>query len=42
MQATELDLSLADVWYLCAGVSMKRTVLNWLAGKTVVYEDFNY
>ncbi|KAJ6128801.1 hypothetical protein N7471_010018 [Penicillium samsonianum] len=42
MQAEDLDLALADVWYLCAGVALKRMVLNWLVGKTVVYEDFNY
>ncbi|KAJ5856281.1 Riboflavin synthase-like beta-barrel [Penicillium soppii] len=42
MQAEDLDLTLADRWYLCAGVTLKRMVLNWLAGKTVVYEDFNY
>jgi len=42
MQAEDLDLALADRWYLCAGVALKRMVLNWLAGKTVVYEDFNY
>ncbi|CAG7935545.1 unnamed protein product [Penicillium nalgiovense] len=42
MQAGDLDLALADVWYLCAGVALKRMVLNWLAGKNVVYEDFNY
>ncbi|KGO69191.1 Riboflavin synthase-like beta-barrel [Penicillium italicum] len=42
MQAGDLDLALADVWYLCAGVALKGMVLNWLVGKTVVYEDFNY
>ncbi|KAJ5467214.1 Riboflavin synthase-like beta-barrel [Penicillium sp. IBT 31633x] len=42
MQAGDLDLALADVWYLCAGEALKRVVLDWLAGKTVVYEDFNY
>ncbi|CAI7635128.1 unnamed protein product [Penicillium glandicola] len=42
MQAGDLDLALADVWYLCAGVALKRMVLNWLVGKTVVYEDFDY
>ncbi|KAJ5773174.1 Riboflavin synthase-like beta-barrel [Penicillium paradoxum] len=42
MQAEDLDLALADVWYLCAGVALKRMILNWLGGKTVIYEDFNY
>jgi predicted ferric reductase len=42
MRAEDLDLALADRWYLCAGVTLKGMVLNWLAGKTVIYEDFNY
>lgn len=42
MQAADLDLALAETWYLCAGTSLKTNVLNWLAGKTVVYEEFNY
>lgn len=36
MQAGDLDLALADVWYLCADVVLKRMVLNWLVGKTVM------
>lgn len=42
MEAGDLYLSLADVWYLCARTSLKRMVLNWLSGKRVVYDDFNY
>jgi hypothetical protein len=42
MQAGDLDLALADVWYLCAGVALKRMVLTWLVGKNVIYEDFSY
>ncbi|KAJ5129561.1 Riboflavin synthase-like beta-barrel [Penicillium bovifimosum] len=42
MQAEDLELELADVWYLCAGVTLKRMVVDWLVGKTVVYEEFNY
>ncbi|RJE23397.1 Oxidoreductase [Aspergillus sclerotialis] len=42
MEAGDLDLSLADVWYLCAETGLKRMVLNWLSGKRVVYEDFCY
>ncbi|CAG8106076.1 unnamed protein product [Penicillium salamii] len=41
MRAGDLDL-VADRWYLCAGVALKGMVLNWLSGKQVVYEDFNY
>ncbi|KAJ5583356.1 Riboflavin synthase-like beta-barrel [Penicillium sp. DV-2018c] len=42
MEAEDLEPELADVWYLCAGVALKGMVLNWLVGKTVVYEEFNY
>ncbi|KAB8262774.1 oxidoreductase FAD-binding protein [Aspergillus pseudonomiae] len=42
MEAKDLDLSWADVWYFCGGPSLKSSVLNWLVGKDIVYEDFNY
>lgn len=42
MEASDLDLSLGEVWYFCGGASLKASVLNWLVGKRVVYEDFNY
>ena len=29
-------------WYLCAGIGFRNSIVEWLAGKTVVYEDFNY
>ncbi|KAK2730930.1 hypothetical protein FQN55_005278 [Onygenales sp. PD_40] len=38
----DLDVPQAEEWYLCAGTGLKAVVLNWLAGKKVVYEDFNY
>ncbi|KAL2063352.1 hypothetical protein VTL71DRAFT_5157 [Oculimacula yallundae] len=31
-----------DEWYMCVGPRLKGSVLNWLAGKRVVYEDFGY
>jgi NAD(P)H-flavin reductase len=42
MEARDLDSSSADVWYFCGGPSLKSSVMNWLAGKNVVYEDFSY
>jgi ferredoxin-NADP reductase len=42
LEAADLDLSTADKWYLCAGPGLKALVLNYLTGKTVVYEDFDY
>lgn len=32
----------ASKWYLCTGTSFRNFLIDWLAGKTVVYEDFNY
>ncbi|TAQ86982.1 hypothetical protein B7494_g4685 [Chlorociboria aeruginascens] len=29
-------------WYLCTGPTLRNSILKWLEGKTVVYEDFNY
>ncbi|RFU36294.1 hypothetical protein B7463_g97, partial [Scytalidium lignicola] len=31
-----------DEWCICLGRALKTQVLNWLAGKRVVYEDFSY
>ena len=42
MESSDLDLSLGDVWYYCGSPALKAPVLNWLTGKSVVYEDFNY
>jgi hypothetical protein len=42
MQAGDLDPSLAETWYLCAGDALKKMVSEWLKEKQVVYEDFNY
>lgn len=37
---TERDLS--STWYLCTGPRLRTSLLAWLSGKKVVYEDFNY
>ncbi|KAL4955312.1 hypothetical protein BDW69DRAFT_204633 [Aspergillus filifer] len=42
IESQDLDLSLADVWYFCGSPTLKVSVLNWLVGKEVVYEDFSY
>ena len=44
MTASDLvdDQSLSQTWYICTGNSMRRTLLGWLVGKAVVYEDFDY
>ncbi|GIJ90869.1 hypothetical protein Asppvi_009834 [Aspergillus pseudoviridinutans] len=42
MGANDIDLALADTWYFCGSPSLRVPVLDWLAGKAVVYEDFGY
>jgi NAD(P)H-flavin reductase len=32
----------ASKWYLCTGTGFRNSLVEWLNGKTVVYEDFNY
>jgi NAD(P)H-flavin reductase len=29
-------------WYLCTGPALRSSLLGWLNGKVVLYEDFNY
>ena len=38
----EEELDLAERWYICVGPKFKTSLLQWLAGKEVVYEDFGY
>lgn len=33
---------LAETWYLCTGPALRKSLLKWLEGKKLVYEDFNY
>ncbi|KAH9219920.1 oxidoreductase-like protein [Leptodontidium sp. 2 PMI_412] len=32
----------ASRWYLCTGTAFRATLLKWLEGKMVLFEDFNY
>ena len=38
------DLGATDIskWYMCAGPALKREAEEWLAGKEIISEDFNY
>jgi NAD(P)H-flavin reductase len=38
----DLSESTVSNWYLCTGTSFRKSLLEWLEGKTVNYEDFNY
>ena len=32
----------SEKWYICTGPALKSKILQWLAGKEIIYEDFNY
>ena len=33
---------LASKWYICTGNALRRSLLLWLSGKEVIFEDFDY
>ena len=42
MAKKDLSEDPASRFYLCTGSSLRKTLLDWLDGKTAIYEDFNY
>ncbi|KAF2728410.1 hypothetical protein EJ04DRAFT_516624 [Polyplosphaeria fusca] len=42
IEKRDLDAVAADTWYLCAAKPLRKSVLNWLPGKKVLFEDFDY
>jgi predicted ferric reductase len=34
--------TIAEKWYLCAGNPLRRKLLEWLEGRKVVFENFDY
>ncbi|KAF1911989.1 hypothetical protein BDU57DRAFT_523264 [Ampelomyces quisqualis] len=38
----DLDKVDAKIWYLCAGKAFRKQVLEWLEGKEVLFENFDY
>ena len=38
----QANMDMSDRWYICTGPALKASLLQWLAGKEIVYEDFNY
>lgn len=42
MTVEDMTASAAAKWYLCTGTGFRNTLLKWLEGKTVLFEDFNY
>lgn len=42
INAMDLKRISADTFYLCSGRALQTSVLEWLKGENVVYEDFTY
>ena len=43
MQKEDLDIRESNlVWYACTGTGLRNKLLEWLQGKKVVYENFDY
>jgi NAD(P)H-flavin reductase len=42
LQADDLHVSGARRWYICTGTELRTSILKWLAGEMVVYENFDY
>ena len=36
------EMASSRKWYLCAGPALKAELLMWLAGREIVYENFDY
>ncbi len=32
----------SERWYVCTGTALRKSLLGWLGGREVVFEDFNY
>jgi hypothetical protein len=37
-----MKFGMADKWYMCAGKGLRKQILEWLPGKEVVFENFDY
>ncbi|TVY81917.1 hypothetical protein LSUE1_G003749 [Lachnellula suecica] len=42
MSREDVSGDTASKWYICTGTSFRNFLIDWLSGKTVIYEDFNY
>ncbi|OCK78738.1 oxidoreductase-like protein [Lepidopterella palustris CBS 459.81] len=38
----EVGAEVSGEWYVCAGKTLRTQLLEWLSGRKVVYEDFNF
>ena len=44
MEASDVQgqQDMSSTWYICTGTALRQSLLSWLPGKMVEYEDFNY
>ncbi|KAF2117063.1 hypothetical protein BDV96DRAFT_17994 [Lophiotrema nucula] len=42
LEKADLDAVPAETWYMCAGKPLRKKILEWLDGKKVIFEDFDY
>jgi len=42
IESDDFSADSANRWYLCTGTALRNTLLGWLDGKKLHYEDFNY
>lgn len=44
MEKSDLELLMpkTERWYICTGTSQRSTILQWLDGQEVLYEDYNF
>jgi hypothetical protein len=42
IEKCDLSEDTSSRWYLCTGTALRSSLLEWLRGKSVFYEDFNY
>ncbi|KAF3037399.1 hypothetical protein E8E11_003092 [Didymella keratinophila] len=42
LEKADMEVVEAERWYLCAGKPFRKQVLEWVPGKEVVFEDFDF
>ena len=42
LEKSDVDTVGVRTWYLCAAKPLRKSVLDWLQGRTVIFEDFDY
>ena len=42
IEAADLEVLPAEEWYLCASPALKARILEWLPGKAIIFENFDY